>query len=96
MLRKGPCSFSEIEQKARAAGLAEKTLRRAKGELGVQSEQRCVEGGCRAWYWSLADKPQPADDSESWTVRHAQEMERAHVESRQFLEELVARDKKRA
>jgi AAA domain len=91
VLRNGPCSFLEIEQKARAAGLAEKTLRRAKTELGVRSEQRGAEGGCRSWYWSLADKPQPADDSESWGERRKRELEEAQKESDAIMARLRAR-----
>jgi AAA domain len=95
VLGNGPLRRTEIDEKARAAGVSERTLKRAKADLGVVSQEQSTDDH-KCWYWSLPARSQPPHDSESWAVRHAHEMERAQEESRQFLEELVAQDKKRA
>jgi hypothetical protein len=50
LLRTGPMEATVVEQKARASGVAIRTLDRAKKELGIQSTRQGAEG---AWYWSL-------------------------------------------
>ena len=47
-LRSGPRRATEVHSEARRAGIAERTLDRAKGELGVTSERRNGE-----WLWCL-------------------------------------------
>jgi putative DNA primase/helicase len=52
ILSNAPMQATEVLERAKEAGFSEKTLRRAKQELDVQSEQR-IDG----WYWEL--KPDP-------------------------------------
>lgn len=52
-LASGPRPVSELEKLAAERGLSINTLRRAKDELRVKSEQR-REGDLSAWYWVLA------------------------------------------
>jgi hypothetical protein len=56
MLAKGPVLKTEIEEAAEANSISEKTLRRAKGALGViAAKDRSKPDG--KWYWKL---PPPA------------------------------------
>lgn len=48
-LEKGEVELAEVKAAASAQMIAERTLRRAKGELGVIAEQR----GARRWVWRL-------------------------------------------
>jgi hypothetical protein len=52
LLRDGPCRSEEAYRQARAAGISERTLRRAKIHLGVESKQEWGEDQ-RAWHWRL-------------------------------------------
>jgi hypothetical protein len=51
-LQDGPAGREEIIRQARAHGIADRTLIRAKGELKVVSEQ-CARDGHNLWYWLL-------------------------------------------
>lgn len=55
----GPRPVKEIKAAANTAGIAEKTLRRAKDELGVKAAKSDFHGG---WTWAL---PTPAEDSQA-------------------------------
>ena len=64
-LKDGPVPAREIFAQAEAEGIAEKTIRRAKSNLGVQSYKKGLEGG---WIWALSAgqeavpiKPRPED-----------------------------------
>jgi putative DNA primase/helicase len=50
-LAAGPRPQEEIEQKAKAAGIAWRTLMRAKAGLNVESHKAGMGGG---WYWEMA------------------------------------------
>ena len=52
LLQDGSCPSEEAYRQARAAGIAERTLRRAKNQLGVISEKVCDEDK-HAWHWRL-------------------------------------------
>jgi putative DNA primase/helicase len=50
-LEGGPVNSDNIIEEAKQEGIAEKTLRRAKKELGVKSRR---QGGTEgAWFWEL-------------------------------------------
>jgi hypothetical protein len=52
MLSAGPVAKAEIEEAAEANGIAERTLHRAKGELGIQAvKDGPVKDGQRTWRW---------------------------------------------
>jgi hypothetical protein len=55
VLADGPVSSKDVFDAARAAGVADKTLRRAKTALGVRAHKLGGNfGGNPAWYWELA------------------------------------------
>jgi putative DNA primase/helicase len=54
LLRAGPVPKAEVEEAAEAEVISERTLRRAKEDLGVYVFKRA---GC--WYWALPDKANP-------------------------------------
>jgi hypothetical protein len=90
LLRAGPCSCEEVHRKAQEAGISARTLKRAKGQLGVLSEERRdAHGNC--WYWSL---PAAEEPTETWAERHARELEQAQKESDRFFEEFRERHAK--
>lgn len=49
-LRDGPASANEIQDRAKDEGISERTLRRAKGALGVLSQKSGLQDG---WNWQL-------------------------------------------
>jgi hypothetical protein len=51
ILATGPLPAKQVVKEARAAGIAERTLHRAKSELGIKSQK--VGLGIGAWKWSL-------------------------------------------
>lgn len=51
-LSAGPVPAEEVKKRARDVGVAERTLERAKGALGVRVERRGFGRG-GLWYWSL-------------------------------------------
>jgi hypothetical protein len=53
LLADGPMPSKEVLKNARDAGVAERTLRRAAQDLGVQKSKTAMEGG---WLWKLASK----------------------------------------
>ena len=59
----GPCGHRNIQRAAREAGLAWRTLERAKHRLGVEAT-RIGYGTTGQWYWRL---PKPATDTEPAT-----------------------------
>jgi AAA domain len=68
LLKAGPRTSREVWQEARAEGLSERTLRRAKGDLEVRS-QRVSREGTPVTYWLLPGQKLPdADppDLEKW------------------------------
>lgn len=52
-LATGPVSSKQLREDARANGIAERTLWRAKSELGVDTQRAATPGGKHAWYWFL-------------------------------------------
>jgi hypothetical protein len=63
LLADGPMQSREIQAAAREAGLAWRTLERAKHRLRVEAE-RVGFGATGQWYWRL---PQPATETETAT-----------------------------
>jgi hypothetical protein len=53
ILESGPVLQKDVERAAKAEGIAERTLYRAKKKLGVESDKAGLRGG---WYWHLPDK----------------------------------------
>jgi hypothetical protein len=91
LLRDGPCPQEEVVRAAREAGIAWRTLERAKGELGVVSNKQHTDGRHR-WHWSL---PLDADGPcETWAERHARELEKAQEQSDRFWADFRARHSK--
>jgi hypothetical protein len=77
-LRNGPCASEELGRRAREAGIAPITLRRAKQDLGIVLKQECVDGRNR-WYCRLRD-PEPAESPRSWHERREREIEQGQKE----------------
>jgi putative DNA primase/helicase len=62
LLRAGPVTAKEVEEQALAAGIAERTLRRAKSKLGVDVRKNGFGGG---WRWHLPETaPKAAKEAE--------------------------------
>jgi putative DNA primase/helicase len=57
ILANGPVLKTEIEEAARANGVAERTLCRAKSELGIKAEKKGQSG---QWQWRLPETPKTA------------------------------------
>ena len=57
-LTEGPAPVAKINRAAREQGISEKTLNRAKVELGVESYQD-GKGKDRQWFWRFADSEVP-------------------------------------
>ncbi len=53
VLADGPMDATEVLQKAKAEGITEKTVRRAKKAIGVEAVKLAMDGG---WSWSLPPK----------------------------------------
>ena len=53
MLDNGPVAAGDLVKRAKAAGISEKTLRRASKRLGVCTTKSGMKGG---WYWSCSSK----------------------------------------
>ena len=51
LLRDGPVSSKQVMADAKANGIAQRTLWRAKRELGILAER--TKGATGAWYWML-------------------------------------------
>jgi len=64
-LKDGPAKTDEIIEEAKQEGIAEKTLRRAKKELGIKSrkEHGRIDG---PWVWELPPKKATPPKRESW------------------------------
>ena len=56
LLNAGPVSSRQVTADAKANGIAERTLWRAKAELGVETERAKTVGGKDAWYWFMPAK----------------------------------------
>lgn len=56
LLQVGPVEAAEVPRRARAAGVAERTLNRAKERLGVRSEKSSARG---KWVWVLPNPAKP-------------------------------------
>jgi hypothetical protein len=92
-LAPGPRSCELIQREAAAAGLAPITLRRAKQELHVASEQRRVEGRSQ-WFWSLTERTGPDLDDRT-PEGHARKMAYYSAEGQRYLDELVQKRRRR-
>ena len=53
LLADGPVESTEVFRQAKANGIKERTLNRAKGDIGVKSLKLGFGGG---WYWSLPNQ----------------------------------------
>jgi putative DNA primase/helicase len=54
LLAEGPVSAKEVYSAAKGSGIAQRTLWRAKTDLGIEPERaRTVDGRTAGWYWSL-------------------------------------------
>jgi hypothetical protein len=53
-LANGPVLKTEIEEPAKANGIAERTLFRAKGDFGISAEKKGQNG---QWQWRLPETP---------------------------------------
>jgi hypothetical protein len=93
VLANGPCSRDDITRQAMEAGIAERTLRRAKEELGILSQQSGTETGKR-WFWSLPART-AALDVEPWGEERERQIEMARAESKRFFDELYEKHKDR-
>ena len=56
VLRDGPMESDALKREAKNAGVAERTLERAKNRLGVKSQKRAFEG---KWEWALPKDAKP-------------------------------------
>lgn len=65
LLRDGPLPSSEVKRQAKEAGIAERTVWRAKTTLGVKAVKGGFEGG---WKWSLP--PEPCQESPKRAKNH--------------------------
>ena len=63
-LATGPRLAREVYAEAEAAGITERTLKRAKARLGIEAERRGGPGGSGAWYW-IGPEPKGAKDPAS-------------------------------
>jgi hypothetical protein len=60
--QRGPRLYQELLAEAKKAGISEITLRRAKAQLGIQSQKRGF-GETGEWYWGFpASDPEPSSD----------------------------------
>jgi hypothetical protein len=57
ILANGPVLKTEIEEAAKANGIAERTLCRAKSELSISAEKKGQNG---QWQWRLPETPKAA------------------------------------
>jgi len=57
ILANGPVLKTEIEEAAKANGIAERTLFRAKSDLGISAEKKGQNG---QWRWRLPEIPKSA------------------------------------
>jgi len=85
-LAQGPASREEIVRKARGAGIADRTLIRAKGELNVLSQQ-CARHGQNLWYWLL---PQDADHytRDNWDDPQHRQLLASQREMQRFIDKI--------
>jgi putative DNA primase/helicase len=58
LLADGPVEAKKVKAEAGAAGIAWRTVERAKGRIGVRSERRDFSGG---WVWTLQDRQERQD-----------------------------------
>jgi hypothetical protein len=76
LLKAGPCDAATAGQQAPAAGIAKRTLDRAKTDLGVESSM-VLEGGKKRWSWRLnpassAPDPLPSPEDHQRAIDEAQ------------------------
>ncbi len=60
-LQNGPRPATEIYAEAAACGIPDRTLERAKSDLGVRSHQVMLKDDTRIWYWFDPAAPWPKD-----------------------------------
>ena len=54
LLAEGPIASKQVEADAKANGIAQRTLWRAKADLGIVAERgKTQDGKAAAWYWML-------------------------------------------
>jgi hypothetical protein len=58
LLRVGPVASKQVEADAKANGIAQRTLWRAKADLGILADRaKTVDGKTAAWFWRLPVDP---------------------------------------
>jgi putative DNA primase/helicase len=62
LLADGPHRASEVVELAEDDDISERTLRRAKNDLGVDSFQRKTDDGKPEWWWVLPDEDEPPSE----------------------------------
>ena len=67
----GPLAADVVLRSAKQAGIAERTLRRAKAELRIAAKQK-EKGVGKPWMWSLPEKADEADDQGQPPARSSQ------------------------
>jgi AAA domain len=92
LLQQGACSSGEVYRRALAAGIAGRTLERAKTELRIES---CVqtEDGKRRWLWRLP--PRAAETVLFGPELEAHELAEAQRNSEAAVAQILARHEKR-
>lgn len=53
LLHDGPVASLQVEADAKANGIAQRTLWRAKADLRIQADRAATQTGKQAWYWRL-------------------------------------------
>jgi hypothetical protein len=87
-LRDGPCSRETLIERAREAGVADMTMRRAKKTLGIEAVQLRSDGQ-RCWLWKLTN--QSPDESLPDPEKQKRDLERAQAESDELMATLRER-----
>ena len=64
LLGNGPMTSPEIDKEAKEAGIAPRTLKRAKTVLGIKPRKASFGGG---WIWDLPDRRGPSKPEEDQT-----------------------------
>lgn len=82
-LSRGPCQYEDLLRQAQESGFSERTLRRAKDLLHIESTRKHHDGHA-LWYWSLTNRVGDVP-SEPWPERHQRALQEAQEQSTQFL-----------
>jgi hypothetical protein len=93
VLSEGPRLATEIKKEARAAGISERTLWRAKSTLRVKAQKQKGKG--QPWHWELTDNPsdndQTADESKDCQEGEVGSLS-SNEDSKQFSSQQIDKD----